>query len=246
MGFESVNDINDMLQQLPPEMSALVKGVLMYYDTGTTPETKAEMAGRILDSRLHISSTIGSPFFLICVGICIIIYLLVKIYAEWRATKPPILNTKRYSLLGKQILEYVFNYNEIKIATLRDDINKIYDNFVPKYAITRLFNERKAEILDDRKRYKIESRIKILIYAFLFFFFCMIAICGIYVGLVFKGFVLLFATFFVLKQTYIFVFPCRTDSYPFIQIKEFKKIVENYELEKINDALVNEEQKTAR
>lgn len=244
MNFDSVYSVDDMLAQLPPPMASAIKQILMYSETVPQNASPEEIIGSMVEQtassvagKVDLSGTIASPFFFICIGVCILIYFLTKVYAEYKVSKAPVLNNSRYSPIGTYIASYVYNYDDIKIGSMRDDIDNIYTKCQKKYNKKEILRQRKDEILEDRRTYKVTSFTKVAVFVGAMLFFAAVAIGGIYVGLVFKGMVLLIAQLFIIKTTYMFIFPCRTDAYEFIQVREFKRMVENYELEKL-DALL--------
>ena len=233
MNFSEIQTMEDMLRQLPPEMSQLIRTILMASDQTAAGVTPGEVVSNAIAKQLNLSNTLFSPFAIICYIICILVYIGIRIYAEYKVSQRPELTKDNYSPLGTYILRYCHNYEKISAMNMRDEIDDIYAKCMFKYEKKELLEQRKAEILSDRKKEKIKNYLSIVIFMVFFLFFFLIGIGGVYIGYEFKGLLLMSVVTFIAYQITPFIFPYRTDSYECLQVKEFRNIIENYELEKI-------------
>ena len=237
--FENVNSLEDMLFQLPPEMSKIIRWTLM--NTDKLEQLNEQGSGNLLDNAtetiidkaVNTISFVLSPFIICCIIACVLTYIGVKIYAEYKVSQRPTLNNSSLCPLGTYISSYYYNYGEINSANIRDDVDKIYARCLKKYDAPELLEQRKQEIMADRMKEKLINYSKIIIFLTVFIFFLLVGLGGIYIGIELKGFVMTFTVCYIAKQIGPFVFPYKTDSYEFLKVQEFKKIIETYELEKI-------------
>jgi hypothetical protein len=243
MDFSTVNSFEDMLLQLPPEMSNLIRAVLM--------EPKIPSQNQIYDSsKEYINSVIEDPtiiiphinplinslpaFIIVCVLICLLINLLTGSFYEYIVSKRPILKNKSYSPIGTYILSYCHNYEAIKPGKIRDDIDDIYERCLKRYDKNSILNQREEEIIEDRKTAKIKRKLYVTIFLVLFlFFFVFVGMGGVYIGLELKGLIAMCIVTYAAKKIYPFIFSSKSTSYELLQVKEYRNIIENYELEKI-------------
>ena len=219
------------------EMSQLIRTILMASDQAAAGVTPGEVVSNAVAQHLNLSNTLFSPFAIICYIVCILVYVGIRIYAEYKVSQRPELTKDNYSPLGTYILRYCHDYENIKAINMRDDIDDIYSRCLFKYEQKELLRQRKSEILSDRKKEKIKNYLSIVIFIAFFLFFFMIGIGGVYIGYEFKGLLLMSVVTFIGHEIIPFVFPYRTDSYECLQVKEFRNIIENYELEKIQKLL---------
>lgn len=241
MNFNEVQTMEDMLRQLPPEMSKLIRTILMASDSAAAGATPGEVVSGAIESTVKQNIALGngifSPFFIICIITCLIVFIGVRVYAEYKVSKRPELTKEKYSPIGTYILKYCHDYEKISAMTMRDEIDNIYSKCLFRYEQKELLQQRKDEILSDRKKEKIKNYLCIVIFMIVFLFFFLVGIGGVYIGYEFKGIVLMSAITFIAHEVVPFIFPYRTDSYECLQVKEFRNIVENYELEKIKNLL---------
>ena len=237
MSYTDFSSLSEVLGDLPPEMATLIRGVLMASEQREAGMTAGEMFANSIEQKFRISETLFSPFVIICVLLCIIVFFGIKFYAEYKVSQLPKLQNKDYSPLGKYILSYCHNYEKINAGTMKDDIDKIYDRCLFKYEQQELLEQRQREIIIDRKKSKIKNYISIMLFITLFLFFFLIGIGGFYIGYEFKGILLMSVVTFIGHKIIPFIFPYRTDSYECLQVQEFRNIIENYELEKIQKLL---------
>ena len=233
MNISNVNSLEDMLAQLPPEMSQLIRTILMSTEQVEMGMTPGEVVSNNVARALNLNETLLSPFTLICILTCFLVYILINLYAEYKVSQRPKLPLDNFSPIGTYIVKYYHNYEKINPGKMRDDIDEIYRRCLFKYNQKEILAQRKEEILSYRKKEKIKNYICIVLFFIIFLFFFGIGIGGVYIGYEFKGLVMMATVTYIAHKLIPFIFPYRTDSYEFLQVKEYRNIIENYELEKI-------------
>lgn len=245
MDFSSVKTFEDMLMQLPPEMSNLIRMVLMEPKVQSQEkiyEKTQNYIGSVMENpeilTPHINPIVNSlpSFIIVCLLICFIINFLTSTFLEFMMSKRPVLRNRKYSPIGYSILDYCHNYDKIHPGNLRDDIDNIYARCLRKYDSKTILQQREDEIIADRKRAKKIKKIYVAIFLVTFlFFFVFIGMGGVYIGLEIKGILTMILVTYATKKTYPFVFSSKLSSYEILQVKEYRNMIENYELEKIQN-----------
>lgn len=233
MDITNVNSLEDMLIQLPPEMSSLIRTVLMSSEQAEMGISPGEIVSNNISRALNLNETLLSPFTLICILVCFLVYILINLYAEYKVSQRPKLPLDNFSPIGTYIVRYYHNYEKINAGKMRDDIDEIYRKCLFKYNQKEVLSQRKEEILAYRKKEKVKNYLLIVLFFIVFMFFFGVGIGGVYIGYEFKGLVMMSAVTYIAYKLIPFIFPYRTDSYEFLQVREYRAIIENYELEKI-------------
>jgi len=219
------------LPQLPPQLETIIRGILSNSEQVSQGTSQSEIAQKAIEQRFHISAIIPSTFIIGMIIACILIYVGINMYTEYRVTKKHELITTEYSPIGKYILKYCWNFKVIEISKLRDDIEKIYEHCLDKYVFNQTLTQRYQEIKEHQKTEKILGLIKISIFILLTMFLLIIGLCGIYIGLAYDGFVLIIVSLFIANKVIPFIFPYKVESYEYLQYKSMRRIVERYEIE---------------
>ena len=228
-------DMESILRTLPPEMEKIIRFVLWYSEPGNATLDSVvdlESAANRISQAFKLSSTFLSPFFLFCLGFCIVLSILCFVFREYRYSKSNVLDISKYSEIGYRIARYCHNYNDIKVGKMRDDIDDIYDSCVHKYG-KRVLRERKDEILSKKHETNLSNYIKSAIFIILSIFFLLIGCGGLYIGYTFRACTLLVTLAYSMKKISPFIFSYQVNSYAYLQEKSFRKMAEAYELEKI-------------
>lgn len=241
MNMQDIRTLEEVLFELPPQLKRAIEIALMSSDQ--VGQMSGQSTNQILDNidnvviknAVKTFNFIFPPYVILCLIICLITYFSVQIYREYRVSQRPKLKNQGYSPIGTYILSYCHNYDKINSGEMKFDIDDIYSRCLKKYEYNELLQQRKEEILSDRKKTRIINHSKAAVFIILLLIFIMLGMGGMYIGLEIKGLALALTACYVAKQWAPFFFPYKTDSYEILQVKEFRNIVETYELEKIEN-----------
>lgn len=230
-----MNFSDPALPQLPPELEVMIREILSNSEQIANGTTPSEIANKTIQNKIEVYGLIPSPFVIGMIIFCILIYIGINIYTEYRVTKKHTLITTEYSPIGKYILKYCWNFKNIKISNLRDDIEKIYEHCLNKYIFHQTLTQRYDEIKEHQLIEKIFGLTKISLFILITTFLLIISIGGIYIGLPYEGIILMIVTLVITRKVIPFIFPYKVESYEYLQFKNMRTMIEKYEIEIIEE-----------